>query len=293
MILFPNFISMNILFKEKLPPLRVPRASNFNKLKKLFLTIDGYKNIDQIFLSTALFKSKSHFAEYYKLLILLDWIIKFESKFLISNKGSEIKAKLSQVSELNDSDLEIFKNEFLKLFSVKTFLKNIFNYDLSNELPDNAFCLKKGEIEMLYNNYRGLSTSVVERESRVIYNWLTTLNIIESLNIYDKNYREVCYHLTINKLSKMRFPSTLRNIYFKILEDYKIRTEWIDIPVLRNKMCIENFISKQNFNDLLINYIQTNSNEIQISTGSYIRKEVENEGLNIKNKTYFYLKFTN
>lgn len=269
--------------------LRVPRASNLVDFKLLLINSQDKQEVKEL-LSFEKFKKENYLEEYLKLLKLLGLINETRNYFLLTNKGKNVKFKLSKTPELNECDKETLKEEFLQIETVKIFLKNVFNFDVTKKNYHIEECLSKEDIKKRYLSYRKVSETVVERESRIIYNWLLDLGVIESLRILrDKNNGlNVCYHIVGNVLDFDDFSKRIKLTIFKA----RTKSDWIEIPKVRNLFCINNSISKNQFNKFFIEYVNKYPFDLQLSTGSLLRKEVETEGIDINNKLYFYIKLS-
>ena len=279
---------MTLMSREE--NVRVPRATNLVKLKKLLLAIEGETKVN-LLLPNSNF-SKIHFFEYLNLLKLLGWI-SFNNNFIIlTMRGQKVQQKLNKNSDsdtLTDDDIGIFKKDFLRLNLVKNFLHNIFDADLSSGSYSQVAITKK-DIEQKYAIYRNLSDAVAGRESRLIYNWLSNLGVIESLPyIYNYGHYILVYHLVGKEINPSFFNKIFPPFLNKLFENYKFPSHWIEIPLVRADFCIENNISKKQFDDLLIMYIEEGYDKVQLSTATSIRPEVEKEGLKMNNKIYFYI----
>ncbi|MCX9083297.1 MAG: hypothetical protein OIN87_00685 [Candidatus Methanoperedens sp.] len=269
--------------------LRVPRASNLLDFKLLLINSQDKQDVKEL-LSFEKFKKENYLEEYLKLLKILGLIYENRKFFLLTNKGNNIKYKLSGTLELTESDKDVLKEEFLQMEIVKTFLKDVFNFDATKKIYPIEECLSKEDIKKRYLLYRKVSESVADRESRVIYNWLLNLGIIESLRIIDNknNGFNVCYHLIGKDFDFDNFSKIIKLTIFKA----RSKSDWIEVPKVRNLFCLHNNISKKQFNKFFIEYVNKYPSDFQLSTGSLLRKEVENEGLEINNKLYFYIKLT-
>ena len=270
---------------------RVPRASNLVDLKLLLLNfkekqeLKDLQNFDK-------FKKESYLVEYLKLLKLIGLIIDYKYYLSLTENGKEIKNIISSEDILTERDKEILKKEFLHLEIVARFLKNVFDFDIIKKYHTVERCLSKDDIKEKYLTYRKISESVAERESRLIYNWLLDLSVIESLRIIHNGNKRLsfCYHIIGNDLHFDEFNKKIKLTIFKAMKDTRKKSEWIEIPKVRNLFCIENSISKEQFDKHFIEYITKYPFKIQLSTGSLLRKEVETEGIEINNKLYFYVK---
>ncbi len=70
-------------------------------------------------------------------------------------------------------------------------------------------------------------------------------------------------------------------------------SEWVEIPKVRTLFCIENGISKSQFDKLFLAYIKKYPETFQLSTATTIRPEVEREGIKSNNSIiYFYVKLS-
>lgn len=273
--------------------LRVPRASNLTDLKNLISTSQEKQYVDEL-LNLDKSKKKTHLIEYLKLLEILDLIKQHDSLFVVTKKGRDIKSNLSKTESLNQNDIEILKNIFLKLEIVKTFLVNVFNFDATTMNYPTEKCLSKEEIYERYLLYREVSVGVAERESRIIYNWLLNLETIGSFkNISDDNREStVCYSIVGKHMGFDEFSKKIKSSTFKAMKNSRQKSAWVEIPKVRNLFCIQNNILKSRFDELFVKYVIKNPFSFQLGTGSFLRKEVENEGIYFKDKLYFYIKLT-
>lgn len=269
--------------------LRVPRASNLVDLKCLLKKFQDKPNRKKL-LNFDKLKKASHLIEYFKLLKLLNLIYEDRYFFTLTQRGKYIKHNISDSDKLTEQDVQILKEDFLKMEIVKLFFKNVFHFDISKNVLPNFDCLSKDEIKKRYLSYRKISESVAARESRYIYNWLLDLETIEPLYNFKKyEVSNVCYHIIGKDLDLNEFSKKIKIAIFKA---NIMKSDWIEIPVVRNLFCIRNNISKEQFNKLFIEYIDKNPFDFQLSTGSLLRKEVEKEGVQINRKIYFYVKLT-
>lgn len=271
---------------------RVPRASNLIDLKRLLLNLQEKQQLKEL-LDNNKFKKESYLIEYIKLFKLLGLIDESYHHFLLTEKGKDVKFEVSNEDILTKKDKDILKNCFNKLEIVSTFLENIYDFNINQENYPFGVCLTKEEIKKRYLSYRDVSESVAERESRFIYNWLVDLDVIESLSILsekNKNFH-LCYHIIGNDVAFELFGKKIKLTIFLIMKERKKR-DWIEIPEVRNSFCNNNSISKEQFNNLFIEYIKKHPLVLQLSTGSLLRKEVEKDGIEINNKLYFYVKLT-
>ncbi|MGB8218363.1 MAG: hypothetical protein WCE94_13775 [Candidatus Methanoperedens sp.] len=273
--------------------LRIPRASNLVDLKLLLINSQEKQKISEL-LSIEKFKKENYLEEYLKLLRLLGFIQEDKYLFLLTNKGKDIKFKISKTSELTEDDKKILKEEFSQLDIVKIFLKNVFYFDVHKNNFPNEECLTKEDIKGRYLKYRELNDAVAERESRIIYNWLLGLELIEPLQILDNKNKgfNVCYHIIGKDLDFDEFSKKIKSTIFNALKDNRQKSEWVEIPKVGNLFCIQNNISKKQFKKFFIEYVIKNPLNLQLSTGSLLRKEVEIEGIEMNNKLYFYVKLT-
>jgi hypothetical protein len=273
--------------------LRIPRASNLVDLKLLLISSQEKQKISEL-LSIEKFKKENYLEEYLKLLRLLGFIQENKYLFLLTNKGKDIKFKISKTSELTEDDKKVLREEFSHLDIVKIFLRNVFYFDELKKNYPNEECLTKEDIKERYLKYRELNDAVAERESRIIYNWLLGLEVIEPLQILDNKNKgfNVCYHMIGRDLDFDEFSKKIKSTIFNALKDNRQKSEWIEIPKVGNLFCIQNNISKKQFKKFFIEYVIKNPFNLQLSTGSLLRKEVEVEGIEMNNKLYFYVKLT-
>ena len=273
--------------------LRAPRASNLVDLKYLLINSQEKQEIQEL-LKIEKFKKENYLQEYIKLLSLLGFIYEDKYFFLLTNKGKSIKLKISKTDVLTDNDKEILKTDFLQLDTVRLFLKNIFHFDANKKSYPNDECLTKQDIKERYLKYRKVNDAVADRESRIIYNWLSGLGIIEPLHILDSKNKgfNVCYHIVGQNLNFDDFSKKIKLVTLEAVIDSRQKSEWIEIPTVRNLFCTQNNISKNQFNNFFIEYVNKYPSVFQLSTANFLRKEVENEALEIRNKLYFYIKLT-
>lgn len=273
--------------------LRVPRASNLTYLKNLISISQEKQYVDEL-LNLDKSKKKTYLIEYLKLLDILGLIKQHKSLFVVTKKGMDLRASLSKTDSLDQNEIKIFKNVFLKLEIVKTFLINVFNFDVTTMKYPSGECLSKEDINERYLLYRKVSISVAERESRIIYNWLLNLETIESFKNISGNNRgsTVCYSIVGRHMGFDEFSKKIKSSTFKAIKNSRQKSNWVEIPKVRNLFCIQNNILKSRFDELFVEYVTKNQFSFQLGTGSFLRKEVENEGIYVKDKLYFYIKLT-
>lgn len=275
---------------------RVPRAPNLKILKSIMLKTDN--KIEYDINKFPDFTKKSFWAEYVKLLKILGWVNEEKEPFFLSQKGLTIKFSLQNNSNGSADDLGIIKDEILSLRLIRFFLKEIF--DFNYETISNDYCKEKnkcyllGEIYEKYHSYRNISKNTSNREARLIVNWLLQLGLLESLPSFDKNFSIVksCYHIIGNSMNYQEFERIITNpeIFVKIQNQYKKRSNWIEIPLLRKWICVQYCISLAMFNENLIAVLQKNPNIFSLSKSTIIRTEVVNEGLKYDTDIYFYIR---
>ncbi len=272
---------------------RVPRAASLLNLKKIMLYLKDEITINELMAICEIGK-RSYFLEYLKLLDILGWA-HYKNDFIIStSEGEVIKSKLSKTEFITDNDCQIIRREFLKLGFIRKFMLVVFNFDITNRRLSSGVCLTKDEITKKYLEYRKVSQSVVERESRLIYNWLLGLKVLETLPIIDK-YKDdkVCYHVIGAEVSFEKFTKRIKPTVFRAINGKRKPSEWVEIPKVRNLFCIENDISKSQFDKLFLAYIKKYPETFQLSTATTIRPEVEREGIKSNNSIiYFYVKLS-
>lgn len=271
--------------------LRIPRATNLLLLKKILNHLNNQNDLEDIYKSFK-FESMVYLNEYVLLLDMLQYVKKNNSSINPTNKGLIIKSKIDGDDELTENDKKIFRKDFLDLYPVKLFIKNIFDYHIINESIKNDICLTKEQIEKKYQSYRKVNEITASRESRIIYNWLLELDVLESLKLDDlkRNEHKVCYHLIGRKVDLNLFSKEIRPCFYKFSVRFKQKSDWVEIPIIRNHFCIQYNISKKQFDELFKDYIKANPFAFQLSPGSSIRTEVDNESINIDGKNYFYVR---
>lgn len=277
--------------KKYIRHLRIPRATNLLLLKKILNHLNDQNDLEDIYKSLK-FESMIYLNEYILLLDMLRCIKKKNSSISLTNKGMEIKSKIDDKDKLTDNDKKIFRRDFLNLYPVKLFIKNVFNNHTLNEFIKNDICLTKEEIERKYQLYRKVNEITVSRESRIIYNWLLDLDVLESLKFIDfkKNDYKVCYHPIGREMDIKLFSKEIKIWFSKFSIRHEKKSDWFEIPTIRNHFCMQYNISKKQFDELFIDYIKTNPSVFQLSTGSSIRTEVEKEGIKINDKILFYVR---
>ena len=223
---------------------RVPRAASISILKKIMLYLKDKIKINELMAICEIDK-RSYFLEYLKLLDILGLVHYKNDLVILTSEGKVIKSKLSETKFISDNDCQIMKSEFLKLGFIRKFMLVVFNFDITNQRLSSGVCLTKDEITNKYLEYRKVSQSVAERESRLIYNWLLGLKVLETLPIIDK-YKDnkVCYHVIGAEVSFEKFTNRIKPTVFRAINGKRKPSEWVEIPKVRNLFCIENNISK-------------------------------------------------
>ncbi|GCC09991.1 hypothetical protein IPdc08_00009 [archaeon] len=274
----------------KMVTLRVPRAPNLNNLKLLLSKVNKKQRIYDL-MEISEFNKRSYLDEYIELLVVLGWVLKHENVLILTERGEEIKNKLDINTHILNSDVDLIRTDFMNIRFIDLFIKNIYNIDFSNNKLSQE-CLVKEEIIKRYNSYRDVSKSVAERESRTIYNWLLNLEVLGSLkSLSSKKERGyVCYYFCSKKISFNEFSKKIKLAVFKALNGGGKKSEWVEIPKVRNLFCVENNISKSEFDGHLLKYNRENPKSFQLSPATFLRKEVENEGIKDKSKYYFYIR---
>lgn len=278
-------------FKINKSNFRVPRASNLVILKELVINLKENQKIDDL-LNISKISKETHLGEYVQLILILGWMYKDNLSLLLTNEGKRVKKLLSDETSLTDNDKNIMKDAFFELELVKKFMCLVFSFNVLKKNMINTECLSKEQIISKYLVYRNVSRSVAERESRTIYNWLLDLDVLESLRIldYNKESFRVRYHIIGRNVTLSEFSKEIKVKVLNALSGKLSKLDWIEIPRVRYLFCIEKGISKNQFNKLFMTYIKENPNHFQLSTGSLLRKEVENEGIIINEKYYFYVR---
>lgn len=272
---------------------RVPRAASISILKKIMLHLRDEITINELMAISKIDK-RSYFLEYLKLLNILRWAHYKNELVVLTSEGKVIKSKLSKTEFISNNDCQIIRRNFLKLVFIRKFMLAVFKLDIVNQGLSSGVCLTKGEITKKYLEYRKVSQSVAERESRLIYNWLLGLKVLETLPIIDK-YRDdkVCYHVIGAEVSFEKFTKRIKPTVFMAINGKRKPSEWVEIPKVRTLFCIENGISKSQFDKLFLAYIKKYPETFQLSTATTIRPEVEREGIKSNNSIiYFYVKLS-
>jgi hypothetical protein len=224
---------------------------------------------------------RSYFLEYLKLLDILGWAHYKNNLIIFTSEEEVIKSKLSKTEYISDNDCQIMRREFLKLGFIRKFMLVVFNFDITNQRSSSGVCLTKDEITKKYLEYRKVSQSVAERESR-------TLPIIDKYKD-DK----VCYHVISAEVSFGKFTNRIKPTVSRAINGKRKSSEWVEIPKVRNLFCIENDISKSQFDKLFLAYTKKYPETFQLSTATAIRPEVEREGIILNNGIiYFYVKLS-
>jgi hypothetical protein len=276
---------------------RVPRAYNISALKIIINALIDIQEIDDL-ISKLDFLKTTHFNEYLILLQRLGWVTKKTHILRLTARGKEIKNNFKNSKELSDSEKKEYLKDFLLLDFVKNFIVNVFDYDGEIKVSSTK-CLTISEMEDKYQAYRQIGKQASDREARVIYNWLSTLGLLESINFIDtkKSAINVCYHLVKNQLTFEEFSKLIRIVYIKISNSNLqngnlLEVEWINIPTIRRLFCSNYNISTDVFNEYFKKFVEKNSSVFQLASGSLLRNEVEREGIEINNRIIFYIRLT-
>jgi hypothetical protein len=272
--------------------LRIPRAPNLVILKSIIIKLHNHDILENVQKNHG-FNKKSFFVEYIKLLELLGWVQLKKDNLVITNKGEQIKLDLTLNSNSRQQNMNIIKPELLNFYPIQKFLREIFNFKKGYGEETNR-CYHMNEIYEKYNNYRKISKIVSNREARLIVNWLSQINILESLPSFNPNDSDIklCYHIIGYDISYLEFQKIIAspNLFNRIQNLYKKRSEWIEIPILRKCVCIQHNISKKQFDDNLIKFMEKNPHFFNLSKSTIMRTEVVNEGLKYEESHYFYIR---
>jgi len=277
--------------------LRVPRAYNIHELKKIVCGLEETQKIDDLIQKIEFLKT-THFNEYIMLLQQLGWITKKNDILRLTCRGKIIQEISNKSDKLSDDEKSEYLKDFFSLDFVKKFMINVFEYD-EKLLNNSKKCLTIPEIEEKYHSYRSIGKQASDRESRIIYNWLSALGLLESINFIDikNNSINVCYHLVKNNISFEEFVKKIKIAYIKISNSNLqkgdlLEVEWINLPTIRRFFCSNFNVSKEVFDANFKKFVEKYPNLLQLASGSLLRKEVEREGIEINNRIIFYVRLT-